>query len=138
MRCNLTPDEITQVKTKYEAWLELQDEKKALSEADKKIREEASEVFEGKASDATKLFKAMKAEENGEDNDLDEIGSVFECIRTNGVQLMPEIERKMNEIIERLDKITQLNQQLLNIFLKYDQGYNEEIIKDQGRTDLMK
>ena len=50
---------------------------------------------------------------------------------------MPEIEKKMDEVVERLDKIAQLNQKLLEIFLKYDQSYNEEIIKDQGRTDLM-
>lgn len=84
MRCNLTPDEISQVKKKYEAWVELQDEKKALSEADKSVREDAAKIFEGKAGDATKLFKAMLAEENGKDNELDEIGSVFECIKANG------------------------------------------------------
>lgn len=84
MRCNLSPDEIGQIKTKYEAWVELQDEKKALSEADKTIREDAAKIFEGKAGDATKLFKAMLAEESGKDNELDEIGSVFEAIRANG------------------------------------------------------
>lgn len=84
MRCNLSPDEIKQIRTNYEAWVELQDEKKALSEADKDVREKAAEIFEGKAGDATKLFKAMLAEESGKDNELDEIGSVFECIKANG------------------------------------------------------
>ena len=88
MNCNLTPDEITQVKAKFSAWLELQDEKKALSDAEKDIKKQAAEIIDGKVTDAGKLFKAMKQIYDGEDNDLDEIGSVLECIRANGAGSM--------------------------------------------------
>lgn len=41
-------------------------------------------------------------------------------------QLLAE-QRKTNEKLDNL----------LNIFIKYDQEYNKEIIRDQGRTDLI-
>ena len=84
MNCNLTPDEITQVKTKFAAWQELQGEKKELSDAEKDIKKQAAEIIDGKVTDVAKLFKAMQQIEDGLDNDLDEVGAVLECIRSNG------------------------------------------------------
>lgn len=84
MNANLTPDQIKDLKAKFSAWLEIQSEKKVLNENDKDIRTAAGEIFDGKASDAQKLFKAMKQLYDGQDNDLDEIGSVLECVRANG------------------------------------------------------
>ncbi len=84
MNCNLTPDEIKEVKTKFSAWLEVQDEKKALADSEKELKKDVAEVIDGKVGDAGKLFKALKQLYDGEENDLDEIGSVLDCIRNNG------------------------------------------------------
>lgn len=84
MNCNLTVEEIKEVKAKFSAWMELQDEKKELSDAEKSIKQDAAEIIDGKASDVGKLFKAMKQIYDGLDNDLDEVGAVLECIRSNG------------------------------------------------------
>lgn len=84
MNCNLSPDEIKKVKTKFAAWQELQGEKKELSEAEKDVKNQAAEIIDGKVADVGKLFKAMQQMYDGVDNDLDEIGSVLECIRSNG------------------------------------------------------
>lgn len=84
MNCNLTPEEIKDVKTKFSAWQEIQGEKKELSEAEKDIKKEAAEIIDGKVSDVGKLFKALQQLYDGVDNDLDEIGAVLECIRSNG------------------------------------------------------
>lgn len=84
MNCNLTSEQIKELKAKFSAWMELQSEKKELNESDKDIRSQAAEIFEGKASDCAKLFKAMQKMYDGQENELDELGSVLECIRANG------------------------------------------------------
>lgn len=84
MNCNLSPNEIKDVKTKFSAWQELQGEKKELSDAEKDIKKQAAEIIDCKVGDVAKLFKAMQKLYDGEENELDEIGSVLECIRSNG------------------------------------------------------
>lgn len=84
MNCNLTPEEIKDVKTKFSAWLEIQGEKKELADAEKDIKKEVADIIDGKIGDAGKLLKALKQIYDGVDNNLDEIGAVLECIRSNG------------------------------------------------------
>jgi hypothetical protein len=84
MNYNLTAEAIKEIKTQFAAWLELQDEKASLAEAEKDCKTKAASIFEGKVGDAGKLFKAMKKMYDGEENELDELGSVLECIRSNG------------------------------------------------------
>ena len=48
-----------------------------------------------------------------------------------------DFKHYFEKLISQNETIISQNEKLLNIFLKYDQSYNEEIIKDQGRTDLM-
>lgn len=84
LKCNLTQDEISQIKAKFSAWMDLQDEKKQLSDAESDLKEDAAKIIDGKKKDVSLLFKAMKAIYNGEDNDLDEVGGVLETIQANG------------------------------------------------------
>lgn len=84
MNCNLTVEEIKEIKTKFSAWQELQSEKKALSEAEKDIKKDTASIIDGKTGDVGKLFKAMQQIYDGVENDLDEVGAVLECIRSNG------------------------------------------------------
>ncbi len=84
MNCNLTVEEIKEIKTKFSAWQELQSEKKALSEAEKDIKKDTASIIDGKVGDVGKLFKAMQQIYDGVENDLDEVGAVLECIRSNG------------------------------------------------------
>lgn len=84
LNCNLTPDQISEIKVKFEAYKELYERKKELSEEEKSIKGDVAKIIEGKQGDAGKLLKAMLQQwENGE-NDLDEVGAVLECIRSNG------------------------------------------------------
>lgn len=81
MNYNLNADEINTIKKSFSAWLELQDEKKSISEAEKDLKKQAAEAFDGNASQAGKLFHAMKQLADGEDNELDELGSVLEALK---------------------------------------------------------
>ena len=44
---------------------------------------------------------------------------------------------KIDELIKAQNKTNELLQQLLNIFIQYDQSYQNEILKDQGRNDIV-
>ncbi len=46
------------------------------------------------------------------------------------IKLLQDVLAEQKKQNEKLDN-------LLNIFIKYDQDYNNEIIRDQGRSDLM-
>ena len=97
MNYNLSAEAIKEIKTQFSAWMELQDEKKSLAEAEKDCKTKAAAIFEGKVGDAGKLFKAMKKMYDGEDNELDELGSVLECIRSNGPEDEDEAEAEETE-----------------------------------------
>lgn len=84
MKCNLGFEEIKDIKTQFTAWMELEDEKAQLAEAEKDCKKRVATIIEAKVGDAGKLFKAMKKMYDGEDNELDELGSVLDCIRSNG------------------------------------------------------
>lgn len=90
MRYNLTKLEIKEIKVQFQAWQEIQAEKQALSEAEKDTKEKVSDILECKKTDVSKLFKALQQIEDGKDNDIDEIGSVLECIRSNGTDAEEE------------------------------------------------
>lgn len=81
MNYNLGAEEISTIKKSFSAWQELQDEKKSLSEAEKDLKKQAAEAFEGNVSQAGRLFRAMQQIYNGEDNDLDELGAVLEALK---------------------------------------------------------
>ena len=49
----------------------------------------------------------------------------------------PQYKLFFEKLISQNETIISQNEKLLNLFQKYDKSYNEEIIKDQGRTDLI-
>lgn len=46
-------------------------------------------------------------------------------------------EQLLQQLITEQKKTNELLQNLLNVFIKYDAEYNQEILKDQGRSDLL-
>ena len=84
LKCNLSPDEIAQVKTSFSAYEELVSRKKELAEEEKAIKADVANVIDGKIGDAGKLLKAMLLQYQNGENDLDEVGAVLDCIRNNG------------------------------------------------------
>ena len=59
MKVNLTDEEVKQIKTQFSAYSEIQDEKKALADAEKDCKEKVADIIEGKLGDAGKLLKLM-------------------------------------------------------------------------------
>lgn len=47
------------------------------------------------------------------------------------------MEELLKQLINEQKKTNEKLDQLLNLFIKYDQEYNAEIVRDQGRTDLI-
>lgn len=84
MNYNLNADEINTIKKSFSAWLELQDEKKSISEAEKDLKKQAAEAFDGNASQAGKLFKLLKKRYDNELEDEEDIWAAFECISSTG------------------------------------------------------
>lgn len=84
MNNNLTQEDIKKLKTQFSAWMDIQDEKKQLSDSESDLKGEAAKILDCKKPLVAKLFKAMKQEYDGEENDLDEAGSILELIRANG------------------------------------------------------
>lgn len=84
LKCNLSLDEIAQVKTSFSAYEELVSRKKELAEEEKAIKADVANVIDGKIGDAGKLLKAMLQQYQNGENDLDEVGAVLDCIRNNG------------------------------------------------------
>lgn len=48
-----------------------------------------------------------------------------------------QIIKLLQDILTEQKKQNEKLENLLNIFIKYDSEYNTEIIRDQGRTDLL-
>lgn len=52
-------------------------------------------------------------------------------------ELLKEIAISLEQLLAEQQKTNEKLDNLLNIFIKYDQEYNAEIVRDQGRTDLI-
>lgn len=84
MNYNLNADEINTIKKSFSAWLELQDEKENISEAERDLKKQAAEAFDGNASQAGKLFRLLKKRYDNELKDEEDIWAAFECILSTG------------------------------------------------------
>ena len=83
MNYNLTSEQGEEVKTRFTAWREVQERKKELNEECKEICKSAAEIFDGKQTDASKLFKNMLQKWNGESSDAEEIATMLEQMSAN-------------------------------------------------------
>lgn len=81
MNCNLTDEQVKDIKAQFSAYSELQDEKRALAEAEKDCKEKVAEIIDGKIGDAGKLLKLMLKLSDGAEDDLGEISLISDRIR---------------------------------------------------------
>lgn len=78
---NLTPEQCTEIKRFFDQWQELQERKKELASENKAICIDAAKVFDGKQTDASKLFKNMAQLCEGEDAEANNISLLLERLR---------------------------------------------------------
>ncbi len=84
MEYNLTQEQWSEVKTMFTAWRELQERKKQLTEENKDICKRAAMVFDGKQTDASKLFKNMLQKWEGTEPEAYQIAAMMEQMEANG------------------------------------------------------
>lgn len=82
MNYNLNAQDKKKVKAQFSAWLEIQDEKKELAEAEKATKEAVKDVLDCKLGQVGKLFKLMQKYYNGAAEDEEDIWAVIENIRS--------------------------------------------------------
>lgn len=80
MNLNLDDEQIRDLKIKFSAWQELQERKKELQEENKAICQDAARIFDGKATEASKLFRNMSMLYDGEDAEANNISLMLERI----------------------------------------------------------
>lgn len=86
MNYNLSAEDKKKVKSQFSAWMEIQDEKKSLAEAEKATKETVKDVLDCKLSQVGKLFKLMQKYYNGSAEDEEDIWSVMESIRNSDAE----------------------------------------------------
>ena len=82
MNYNLNAQDKKKVKAQFSAWLEIQDEKEELKDAEKATKEAVKEVLDCKLGQVGKLFKLMQKYYNGAAEDEEDIWAVIENIRS--------------------------------------------------------
>ena len=83
MNYNLNAQDKKTIKAQFSAWLELQDEKKELAEAEKSAKETVKDILECKIGQVGKLFKLMQKYYNGAADEEEDIWAVMENIRSS-------------------------------------------------------
>lgn len=86
MNCNLNAQDKKKVKAQFSAWLELQDEKKEISEAEKSAKETVKDILDCKIGQVGKLFKLMQKYYNGAAEDEEDIWAAMENIRSGDAE----------------------------------------------------
>lgn len=94
MNYNLTKEKIKEVKAQFESFLEIQDEKKALAEAEKDTKEKVAEIIDGKKGDASKLLKLMLKKYNSNLEVEEDIWSLLELITSPNNSDVEEVEEE--------------------------------------------
>jgi histidyl-tRNA synthetase len=75
---NLNEEQVTEIKRFFDQWQEVQERKKELSAENKAICMDAAKVFDGKQTDASKLFKNMAQLCEGEDAEANNISLLLD------------------------------------------------------------
>ncbi len=78
---NLTAEQISELKVFFDQWQELQERKKELAEENKQICQDAARIFDGKATDASKIFKNMKMIWEGEEAEANNISLMLDKLQ---------------------------------------------------------
>ena len=80
MNYNISANDKKKVKAQFSAWLELQDEKKEISEAEKSAKETVKDILECTIGQAGKLFKLMQKKYNAELSTEEDIWAAMNSI----------------------------------------------------------
>lgn len=75
---NLDATQISELKVYFDQWQEVQERKKELAAENKQICQDAAKVFDGKQTDASKLFKNMAQLCEGEDAEANNISLLLD------------------------------------------------------------
>lgn len=86
MNYNLDAEDKKKVKAQFSAWLELQDEKKEISDAEKATKETVKDVLDCTLGQVGKLFKLMQKYYNGAAEEEEDIWAVVESIRSGDAE----------------------------------------------------
>lgn len=86
MNYNLSAQDKKLVKAQFSAWLEIQDEKKELAEAEKGIKETVKDVLDCNLKQVGKLFKLMQKYYNGAAEEEEDIWAAMESIRSGDTE----------------------------------------------------
>ena len=86
MNYNLSAEDKKKVKNLFNSWMEVQDEKKALAEAEKDTKETAKDILDCKLGQVGKLFKLMQKYYNGAAEEEEDVWSVMESIRSSDAE----------------------------------------------------
>ena len=86
MNYNLSAEDKKKVKNLFNSWMEVQDEKKALAEAEKETKETAKDILDCKLGQVGKLFKLMQKYYNGAAEEEEDVWSVMESIRSSDAE----------------------------------------------------
>lgn len=97
MNYNLNTQDKKLVKAQFSAWLELQDEKKELADAEKAAKEAVKNVLDCKIGQVGKLFKLMQKYYNGAAEDEEDIWAVMENIRSGDDEEEDEASEETEE-----------------------------------------
>ena len=98
MNYNLNAQDKKTVKAQFSAWLEIQDEKKELADAEKAAKEAVKDILDCKLGQVGKLFKLMQKYYNGAAEDEEDIWAVMESIRSSDSEdEEPDIEETEEE-----------------------------------------
>lgn len=84
LNLNLTPQDVADVKSAYDAWEEIGDRAKELSAEKKAILQRASVIYECKPGMVGRLFKNMKQKMDEGESEIDQIVLMEETVRNNG------------------------------------------------------
>ncbi len=78
---NLTADQVSEIKHYFTQWQEVQERKKELAAENKEICTDAAKVFDGKQTDASKLFKNMSQLCEGDDAEANNISLLLDRLQ---------------------------------------------------------
>ena len=81
MKDSLLEEDIRQIKTSFEKYLEINDRKQNLKDEEKAVKEEVKNVIDGTLRDAGKMLKIMKEKYDNGTSATDEISSLVDQVQ---------------------------------------------------------
>jgi hypothetical protein len=96
MNYNLNAQDKKKVKARFSAWLEIQDEKEELKDAEKAAKESVKDILDCKIGQVGKLFKLMQKYYNGAAEEEEDIWAAMESIRSGDAEEDSDSEEEVD------------------------------------------